>query len=377
MPTRVYKGYGAEAAVFLAARRRLAIRSYPVLPPERGQVRLRLLRSGICGTDVHILAGRLALPGRELILGHEFIGAVEALGSPRLRDGLGLRLRQGDRAIACVARPCGRCFNCRRGETASCLAFGVTYLRDPGEAPHFHGGFAEQLHSPAGNLVRIPRGVDLDAAAAFPCAGPTAIRAFDFAGNLRRGELVVVQGSGPVGLFAAAWAARAGCVVVVIGSGSNPARMKLARRLGARLVLDYRKVDAPARLKAVRALAARLGRGDGADVVFEASGAPTAIPEGLNLVRTLGRYIVPGQYSSSGGVEIQPQLITFKAIRIVGSGQYKLADVGAYLRFLAADRGLQRIFAACITHRHPVGEAAAALAAAAEGRAVKAVLVPR
>ena len=125
----------------------------------------------------------------------------------------------------------------------------------------------------------------------------------------------------------------------------------------------------------MRALAARLGRGDGADVVFEASGAPAAIPEGLNLVRTLGRYIVPGQYSASGGVEIQPQLITFKAIRIVGSGQYKLADVGAYLRFLARNRPLQRIFAGCVTHRYPVAEAGAALAAAESGRAVKAVLV--
>jgi threonine dehydrogenase-like Zn-dependent dehydrogenase len=363
----------ARAIVFTGPKRRLSIRTFPVLPPAPGQAVLRLLQSGICGTDVHILAGRLPLPFARLILGHEFIGSVAALGSSSLRDGLGRPLRRGDTVIACVALPCGKCFNCRRGETASCLQFGVTYFRDPQEPPHFFGGFAEYLHSPTENLVKVPRGVALDAVAAFPCAGPTAIRAFDFAGGLERGELVVVQGTGPVGLFAVAWAARAGCRVVAIGSRSNPARMKLARRLGARLVFDYRRSSEASRAEAVRSLARKLGRGDGADVVVEATGSPAAIPEGLNLVRTLGRYIVPGQYSASGGVEIQPQLITFKAIKVVGSAQYKLADIGTYLRFLAGDRHLQKLLAGCITHRYAVSEANQALAAASRGRAVKAV----
>jgi threonine dehydrogenase-like Zn-dependent dehydrogenase len=362
------------AAVWRGPGKKLELRSYPVLAPRAGEARLSLVRSGICGTDVHIHTGRLALPGARLILGHEFIGRVDALGRGATRDGLGSPLRQGDLAVACVAKPCGRCFNCRRGE-AACLNFGITYLRDPEEPPHFFGGFAEHLHSPAQNLVRVPRGLSPDAVAAFPCGGPTAIRTFASAGDLRRGELVVVQGTGPVGLFAVAWAVRAGCTVVAIGSGKSPKRLRLARRLGARLVLDYRRTDPAGRLKAVRDLAARLHRGDGADVVFEASGAPSAIPEGLDLVRTQGRYVVPGQYSSSGGVDIQPQLITFKAIRIVGSGPYKLVDVGTYLRFLARTRFLQRVFASCITHRYPVREANAALADAANGLAVKVVLV--
>ena len=362
------------AAVWRGRGRKMELRRFPVLPPRRGDVLLKLMFSGVCGTDAHIHAGRLAMPAERLIIGHEFVGRVEALGAGASRDGLGNPLRIGDPAVACVAKPCGRCFNCRRGETASCLSFGVTYFRDPEDPPHFHGGFGEHLHSPAANLVRIPRGVSPEAAAAFACAGPTAIRAFDYAGNVCRGELVVVQGLGPVGLFAVAWAARAGCVVAAVGSGRSPERMKLARRLGARLVLDYRRGEPSERVKAVRAMAERLGRGDGADVVFEASGSPAAIPEGLNLMRTRGRYIVPGQYSNSGGVEIAPQIITFKAVRIVGSGQYRLSDVGTYLRFLAANRPLQRVFAACVTHRYPVAEADAAIAAVESGRAVKAVL---
>lgn len=361
------------AAVFVGAGKALEVRSYPVLPPSGEGALLSLARSGICGTDVHITEGRLPVPA-PLIPGHEFIGRIEALGPKARRDGLGAPLRIGDTAIACVALPCGKCFTCAQSETASCLSFGVTYVRDPGVAPHFFGGYAEFLHAPATTLVKIPRGLPVDAVAAFPCAGPTVIRAFDFAGGLRRGELVVVQGTGPVGLFAIAWAAKAGCVVVAIGSGSNPARMKLARSLGARVVLDYRAVAEDVRAARIAALAAKLGRGNGADVVFEASGSPKAVPEGLRLVRTLGRYVMPGQYSNSGPIAIEPQMITFKAVKIIGSGQYKMADIGAYLAFLRRHKDLQTKFARCITHRFPVGQADAACRCAAEGRSVKAVL---
>ena len=364
-----------QAAVYVGPRRKLELRRYPLTPPAPGSVLLKLQRSGICGTDVHICAGRLPLPLPRLILGHEFIGRVLQLGGKGLRDGLGRVLRVGDTAIASVALPCGVCFNCRRGETASCLQFGVTYLRDPAEAPHFHGGYGEYLFSPATNLVTIPPGVELDAVAAFACAGPTVIRAFAFAGGVEPGELVVVQGTGPVGLFAIAWAASAGCHVVAIGSGSNSQRQRLARTLGAELVLDYRRASPAQCIDKVQALARRLKRGNGADVVVEASGAPGAIPVGLELLRTLGRYLVPGQYSNSGAVEIQPQLITFKALKIIGSGQYKLADVGAYVCFLRQHPELQAAFARCITHRYGIDQANEAMHAAAQGKSVKGVFV--
>lgn len=363
-----------KAAVFTGANTALEIREYPVSLPREGEVGVSLERSGICGTDVHIHEGRLAIPG-PFIPGHEFIGTVDALGKGAVHDGRGKKLKRGDRVIVSVAIPCGTCFSCRTGETASCLNFGVTYLKDPDQPPHLFGGFAEYVFAPAGNCVKVPRTVDLDAVAAFPCAGPTALRAFEYAGGLTGDELVVVQGTGPVGLFAIAWAARAGCRVAAIGSGSNPVRLKLARRLGAARIFDYRKVPIEKRLDAVQRMAKRMGRGDGADVVFEASGAPAAIPEGLNLVRTRGRYVVPGQYSDSGTIAIAPHLITFKAITIVGSGQYKTADVAAYVEFLKRNRDVQKTFAACITHKYQVSQTNQALKNASAGTSVKGVLV--
>lgn len=362
----------AQAAVLIEAGKPLVVRAYPVTRPTGDLVLLRLQLSGICGTDHHILEARLPVP-LPLIPGHEFIGTVVQAGARAKRDGLGRLIRPGDTMIACVASPCGKCANCRRGATANCLQFGVTNFRNPGQAPHLFGGFAEMLYQPAATLVHVPRGIPVEAVAAFPCAGPTAIHAFARAGGAQRGETVVVQGTGPVGLFAIAWAHAAGCRVAAIGSTSHPGRMALARRLGAERVWDYRAGAAADRCAEVKRWARRFNRADGADVVFEASGAPSAIPEGLGLVRTLGRYLVPGQYSASGTVAINPELITFKALTIVGSSQYALADIAAYLAFLRQHPRLHRPFAACITHRYRVADAVRACAEASAGRAVKAV----
>lgn len=365
----------AQAAVFARAGAPLEVRTYPVLPPEPGTALLTLERSGICGTDLHIIEGRLAIPP-VFIPGHEFIGRIAALGTGDAKDALGSPLRLGDLAIACVAQPCGCCPTCAEGETASCQHFGVTNIRSPDTAPHLFGGFATALHQRTANLVRLPEGLDLDAVAAFPCAGPTAIRAATYAGGIKPGELVVVQGTGPVGLFAIAWAKQAGATVVAIGSGSQPRRISLARELGASEVWDYRQVGVAERLKLVRQLAATLKRGDGADLVFEASGSPSAIPEGLDLLRTRGRYLIPGQYSASGTVAIRPELITFKALRLIGSGQYTFADIATYLGFLAAHPDLARIFASCITHRYRVADAVRAISESSAGLAVKGVFAP-
>lgn len=362
-----------KVALFTGKNKPLALAEYPVAAPVAGQALLKLTCSGICGTDVHIHEGFLGMPEMPLVIGHEFSGTVEQMGSTPMRDGLGTPLAAGDPVIACVAIPCGQCFNCKRGETASCLAFGVTYVKDAGETPHFHGGLGEYLYSPAANLVRVPDGVDPLAAAAFPCGGPTIIRAFAYGGGLEAGELVVIQGNGALGLFALAWAKRQGATVVVIGSEANPERTALMRALKPDGFLNYRTTPPETVRKTVADLAARLGRGDGADVVVETSGNPQAFPEGLALVRTRGRYLVPGQYSNRGPVAIEPQLVTFKALRIIGAAQYQLADIGTYLDFLRAHADLQPVFRSAIKC-YPIEAVNEALADAARGAAIKAAI---
>ena len=275
-----------KCAVFHGTGQAFEVQEFEVAAPEKNTAGLKLLSSGICGTDVHICQGYLKMPDFPLIPGHEFIGTIDALGPGAAADALGNELHCGDIAVACVAVPCGKCFSCLRGERASCLNFSVTYVRDVSDPPHFHGGFAEYLFSPAENLVRIPDGVDPFAAAAFPCGGPTVIRACAYGGGLEKGELVVIQGNGPLGLFALAWAKAHGCRTAVIGSAANPQRMELTRKLEPELFFDYRRDTPEAIRKAVAEHASELARGDGADVVIETSGSADAFPFGLTLLRT-------------------------------------------------------------------------------------------
>ena len=364
-----------SAAVFCGAGKPLEVRSYPVVAPAQGMTRLRLAYSGICGTDVHIAEGRLGM-AEGCIPGHEFLGIVDEIGPGCDKDALGQTINVGDAAIACIAVPCGKCFNCLHGGMANCLNFGLTNGQDASVSPHFHGGYADVLFHPTQKLVVVPKSVELAAAAAFPCAGPTIIQAFVRAGALLPEELVVVQGTGPVGLFAIAYAAALGCTVMAVGSSSNPERMDLARRLGASVVWDRRSTTPEQRLSDVQQKAKELNRGDGADVVIEASGAPSAVPEGMNLVRTLGRYLIPGQYSLSGAIEIQPQLITFKAMSIYGSSQYTIADLGSYVKFLEDHQQLYSVLASSITHKYHVSEVNEALHNASQGVSIKGVFVP-
>lgn len=364
------KDKNAQALVFCSPARQFELRRYPLLAPGPGQVGLRLFQSGICGTDMHFLHGTLALPSGETILGHEFLGRIDAIGEGVDCDAIGQKISCGALAIVCVAIPCRCCVNCRRGETSSCMNFGVTYKQAPADPPHLHGGFAEYQFAPAANIVRLPAAVDPVAVSAFPCAGPTMIRAAKYSGGFRTDEFVVVQGTGAMGLFAIAFAASAGCRVIAVGSMTNSERNELARAFGAEQIFDYR-ADRDERVKAIR----ELSGGKGADLVIETSGTPDSFVEGLDLLRIRGRYLVPGQYSNSGAITIAPQLITFKALQIFGSGQYNLEDVKDYLDFVLTHASLTGLFRRCTAARFTLDKHAVAFAAVEAGEAIKAVFV--
>ncbi len=361
----------AQAAVFTPTTRAFDVREYPVAAPAPGHVGLSLRYSGVCGTDVHIAEGKLGPMPFPLILGHEFIGRIESLGADAATDALGHPVAVGDLALACVAVPCGRCFNCLRDETASCLAFGVTYAKPVEEAPHFHGGFAEYQEIQRQNIVRIPDGLDPKTVAAFPCGGPTILRACAYGGGLENGELVVVQGNGSLGLFAIAYAKAKGCRTVCIGSSTNARRLEATRAFSPDVFIDFRATDADAIRKRIREEAEAAGRGDGADVCIETSGDPAAFPLGLSLLRTRGRYLVPGQYSDRGEVAIPPHTITFRALQIIGSGQYTLEDIRVYLDFLVENPDFQPLFASVLSC-YAVADVKTAMADAADGRTIKA-----
>ena len=141
----------AKAAVYVAAKQPFEIREYPLTAPPPGMAKLRLIASGVCGTDIHIHRGKIALEPPKII-GHEFVGRVEEIGE---EDSRHYGIRTGDAVIVDIASPCGKCLLCRQNDDANCLHMQVTNGNNPEQAPHFWGGYGEYNYSPVQNLIKI------------------------------------------------------------------------------------------------------------------------------------------------------------------------------------------------------------------------------
>lgn len=359
----------AKAAIFTGAGQPMEIREFPITATPAGYGRSDLIASGVCGTDLHFYRGTLAV-GTPSIIGHEFVGKLTDC-DPAEAEQYGLTV--GDNVIADIAVPCGECLLCKTGDDANCVNMGVTNGGSIEEAPYLWGGYTEVNYTPLSNLVKIPEGLDPTAAAVFACPGPTAMHAFRLGAqaglNWAQIKVAVVQGAGPVGSYAAMYMKAMGVpTVYVIAKNVSPEREALLRKLGVDEVYDL-ATDAHITEK----LQAENG-GLGVDLCYEASGAPNAFPQGMNILRNRGFYLVPGQYSNAGGIEIQPQLITFKAVRIIGSSQYSMIDVKDYLAFLEANPALVPVIRDLATC-YPVSEANKAFEDALAGKNVKTVLV--
>ena len=361
----------AKAAVFMGPNKDFEVREFPVVSAPSGYARMDLIASGICGTDIHFHNGKLSVEP-PTVIGHEFVGRIEDV-NPDEAAAYGLKL--GDAVIADIAVPCGECLLCRTGDDANCVAMKVTNGGSIDESPYLWGGYVEKNFTPLTNLIRIPESVDPAVAATFACPGPTAFHAVRLAkrGGVDFSEVrvAVVQGLGPVGIFGVMYLKSLGIEkVYAISSGKNAKREALALELGADRVFSLAKEGEEA---VTAALAAENG-GLGVDLCFEASGAPRAIVQGMDILRNRGIYLVPGQYSASGGVEIQPQIITFKALRIFGSSQYSIPDVKDYVAFLEAHPELHSKIEK-LANKYRIDDINAAFADAKSGSNIKTMLV--
>lgn len=276
-------------AVVVAGPRRLAIESVPDPTPGPGQAVLRVSACGICGSDLHLHQAGLLPAGS--IMGHEFSGeVVEAAGE----------LRAGERVCALPVLSCGRCQRCRSGLGAYCSGQRALGL---GQAA---GAFAEYVAVAAHEVVRLPSGVD---AAQGALVEPLAVglHAVGVA-RVRRGETCLVIGAGPIGLAITLWARHFGAGEVIV-SETVPGRRAMAERLGATRVVDPRQED----LAAV--LASRIS--DGAEVVFEAVGAPGLIQQCIEHVRFRGRIVVAGVCITPDTFHPAPAVLKEASLRFV------------------------------------------------------------
>jgi threonine dehydrogenase-like Zn-dependent dehydrogenase len=294
-----------------------------------------------------------------IILGHEMMGTVVAFGPGPREDSIGQPLAEGDRLLWTHVY-CGQCYECRVKHMPTMCRRKKQYMRTNCERfPYLVGGFAQYCYVfPPSGRVRIPDGVPDGVASAASCALRTIIHAFDRVGRIEPHERVVIQGAGPLGLFAVAMAADAGVRDLVVVGGPAP-RLALAQRWGARAVVSVDELPtAEGRLARVR----------------ELSGAPYAFAEGLDFLRPGGRYAVVGQL---GGplTPVQAALIVRKQATILG---VQSADIGQFWKALEFVRrtGDRFDFEAMLTTRYPLARINEAIQSMRAFREIKPLVLP-
>lgn len=248
-----------------------------------GEALLRVTLTTICGTDLHILRGEYPVkPG--LIIGHEPVGVIEELGS----GVSGYEI--GDRVLVGAITPCGQCRACLSGHLSQC-GHGEGYEAIGGWrfGNTINGAQAEYLLVPhaQANMAKIPDELTDEQVVLLADIASTGFGGAESA-NIRIGDSVVVFAQGPIGLSATAGAKLMGATLV-IGVDGDDARLAMARRMGADVVLDYRAVDVVAEVQRLT--------GGGADVSIEALGTQNTFENALRCLRPGGTLSSLGVYS--------------------------------------------------------------------------------
>ncbi|MEV8048316.1 zinc-binding dehydrogenase [Streptomyces griseoluteus] len=306
---------------------------------EPSALLVRMTAATPCGMDVHVAHGAAgAAPGAALplILGHEMVGQIVTFGDGPRSDSVGQPLTEGDRIIWTHGM-CGRCHACVIDQEPSLCENRRRYMTESANSyPFLHGGFSEYGYVyPTAGRVRVPEVVPDALASAAACSLRTVMHGFERLGRIAATDTVVVQGAGPVGLFAVAKAVAEGAGrVIVIGGPAD--RLEVAKRWGADVCIDINDVTAgQERLALVRDLT----RGHGADVVLEMSGIPAAFSEGVDMLRAGGRYLIVGQ-AHERTVPFNLSVIMHKQATFIGSRSAGVDHYWKALEFLRshADR---------------------------------------
>ena len=337
-----------KALVKARAEPGLWLEDVPEPKPGPGEVLIRVLRTGICGTDLHIdswneWAQHTIHP--PLVVGHEFVGEVVELGEDVTSVFVG-EIVGAEGHITC-----GKCRNCLAGRRVLCAnTVGIGVQRD--------GAFAEFIVMPAGNLWPHLTKIDLDVASIFDPFG----NAVHVATQYRLvAEDVLVTGAGPIGIMAAMVARHNGARYVVITDVSEY-RLDLARKVGVTRAVDVRST----RLQQVQQ---ELGMKEGFDVAFEMSGVPAALREMIDNMAHGGRIAMLGLPDHEFPIDWSQ--VVFKMLTVRGVYGRQIFETW-YQMSVFVQSGLD--ISPVITHRFPYRQFQEAFKVAHSGLCGKVVL---
>lgn len=306
--------------------------------------------STICGSDVHTVRGRRAAPA-PLVLGHESVGRVIAIGDAGATTVDGMPLRIGDRVVWSVSISCGDCDRCARGLTQKCRDLGKYGHDRIGVHGDLTGAFGSHVQVREGTaVVRVPESLPASVLAPASCATATAWAAVSRAARDQDldGATVRIHGAGLLGLSAAAIAAERGAVVEVLDP--DPARAALAARFGG----------------------ARLDREP--DVVIEASGQ--AVADAIDGVAVGGIVVLVGSVFPGDPVAMDAEGIVRRRVTVTGVHDCTGTDLAEAVAFLSG-RGRAYPFADAVGEVRQLADIDGAIdAASAPGSPLRIGVVP-
>ena len=311
-------------------------------------VLIRVLRTGICGTDLHIYKwddwAKRTIPV-PMAIGHEFAGRVEAVGS-NVTDFHPGEIVSGEGHVVC-----GRCRNCMAGRRHLCAHTQGVGVNRP-------GAFAELIALPMTNIWKHAPGIDLDVASIFDPFGNAVHTALSFP---LLGEDVLITGAGPIGIMAAAVARHAAARYVVI-TDLNEDRLELARKVGVTLAVNPAKMP-------LADVQKQLNMQEGFDIGLEMSGNPSAFRDMLNNMAHGGRIAMLGIPTNDMSIDWNKVIFNMLTIKgIYGREMYETW----YKMTVMVESGLR--IDPVITHRYHYTEFEKGFAAMAGGGCGKVIL---
>jgi threonine 3-dehydrogenase len=317
--------------------------------PGEGEVLVEIEAAGICGSDVHIYEWsggyEFIVPSLPVTLGHELAGRVCAIG-PGVDD-----LTVGQGVIVIPSVTCGVCPSCRAGDYDNCVdRRGIGMTRD--------GGFTRRVLAPARNCLKLPAGFDPTIAA---LCEPMVIgaRAVEV-GGVQPGARVLIMGPGSIGQTIALMARNAGAAEIVIVGAHDEGRLTVLNALGFERTADI----------ANGGLQAAAGTAE-FDVVFEATGVPSVVQQGLSLLRREGVLVVAGIHPRPAEIDLNDLVRRQQQLRGTQRGKRRNWEKAAQFVIAQGAR-----LAPMITHTVPLARALEGFELARQKQASKVMVLP-
>jgi threonine dehydrogenase-like Zn-dependent dehydrogenase len=354
-----------RAAVVTRSHSPVEVQDIRIPDLEDGGALAEVEAATLCGTDVHFWDGQMRAEGMPYIPGHETAGRIVEVKGERL-DILGQPLKAGDRIL--WAYPwCGSCYYCTvANQPTLCPVAGRFGRHKISEFPYLLGGCAEYHYVPVkSDVIKVPDNVSSPQAASAACALRTIMHGFELLGAVAAHETIVIQGSGPIGLYALAVARDKGANKILV-TDASASRLQVAHEFGADDSLNI--FDVPDQAQRRKWVQDNTG-GRGADIVIQcASGA--AIPEGLEMTRQGGRFLSIG--AGGGAGNISPQ--TFGSKTYIGFRAGAARHYHQALTFLSTRTHIK--FDRVLSREFPLERVHEALQGMIDGTEVKPVVLP-